>query len=107
MSATNWGPLDPLSAAKRASARDSWNRRRTSIANIRGLKAVALYFLAACERGSQAEIARVLGVHRSTVCRAIKLWREGERKGYFHREMEEFQRLTRRLDKRQSRGMPW
>ena len=103
MSATIWGPLDPLSAAKRASARDAWNNRRSVRASLRRLDAVLLYFKAGCKPGSQAKVARQLGVHRSTVCRDIAMWYEAERTDVDIRVLEECQRIRQRLDKQIAR----
>lgn len=107
MSATNWGPLDRISAAKRAAARDSWNHRRTVRAGIRKLQAVALYFKLGCKPGAQAEVARMLGVHRSFVCRAIALWNLSYRLDMNLKDLELHQRIRDKLRKRELRIPMW
>jgi len=58
---------DPDTVARRAAGRRHYNSVRTFRATLRRREVAALLV-----RGlSQAEIARVLGVHRSTVCRDV------------------------------------
>ena len=110
MSATNhaWSvSLDANSVNRRAGGRRAYNWRRMRIASHRRLKAVPLYFQGNCKHGSQAAAARQLGVHRSLVCRAVKMWREMERCGGDFRDAEDFERIRRKLDKRERRALPW
>lgn len=105
MSATKWGPLERIPAIKRAAKRDAWNARRMSVARLRRLQAVILYFEAACKRGAQAKAAKELGVHRSTVSRAIAMFQESERIAVEIDILAEDQRTRQRLDRRERRAV--
>ena len=73
MRATNWSQrTDPEKVAKRAAGRTHYNRVRQSHAFQRLREVVRLQGLFGFGHGTQAEIARHLGVSRSTICRDFK-----------------------------------
>ena len=133
MSATNWGQeTDFLSISKRAKGRDRYNARRNARAGWRRYEASKLleevgYPL---RRGWQSDLARRLGVNRSTICRdfvpykkigpwclAIVHCKKGGQwrlADLFRAEMafeilkiEDTRRLGWRLDRRQRLGLRW
>lgn len=133
MSATNWGvEKDPIAISKRAKGRDRYNTRRHGAAILRRWEAGKLlgevgYPL---RWGWQSKLARLLGVHRSTICRdfagcetAIQLLSRVEHYEMLgepliaelfrwesmrvFEECEELQRLTWRLDRRRRLGLRW
>ena len=109
MSATNsaWSaPTHPDIAYRRAGGRRAYNCRRMLIASHRRLEAVLLYFQGNCKHGSQAAAARQLGVHRSFVCRAVKMWREMDRCGGDFRDAENYERIRQKIDKQERRALP-
>jgi AraC-like DNA-binding protein len=73
MRATNWSePTDSLSAAKRAAGRRHYNAVRQFCAEHRRLAVSKLLIRIGWRRGCQTEIARKLGVSRSTICRDLQ-----------------------------------
>lgn len=74
MRATNWTvQTDPKTAAKRASGRRRFNAWRKRVALVRlGLIVKELADVGFL-RGNQSEIARRLGLHRSTICRDMQI----------------------------------
>jgi hypothetical protein len=61
---------------KRAAGRRRYNTKRRAEARERYLQVVeAIMPTGGCKRGTQAQLARVLGVHRSTICRDVAKWR--------------------------------
>ncbi len=129
MSATDWSEtVDAMTVSKRAKGRDWYNARRTASADWRRHEAGKLLrevgYPAAS--GWQADLARRLGVHRSTICRdfapykkigpwclAIANRTEGGQRLIAEllriemvaeiRRIDESQRMERRLDRRRRR----
>lgn len=61
---------------KRAAGRRRYNAKRRAEARERYLQVVeAIMPTGGRERGTQAQLARALGVHRSTICRDVAKWR--------------------------------
>lgn len=61
---------------KRAAGRRRYNAKRRAEAKARYKIVIeAIMPPGGCKRGSQAQLARALGVHRSTICRDIARWR--------------------------------
>jgi hypothetical protein len=114
MSATKWLPLPKkMDAVRRAAKRKSYNLARTRRTRLIRRRAVLRYcqLLALQDNGRlrkpwgiQAEVARELGIHRSTVCRALAVHREAEQKGYHVLDLEDDLRIRHRLDKRDWRS---
>ena len=110
MSATNdWGnESDSLRVSKRAKGRDRYNARRSRAAMFRLWQASKLLeevgYLS--KRGWQSELARRLGVHRSTICRDFSVFLESFRLGIAIEKVHEYRRLTARLDRRRRLGLP-
>ena len=129
MSATNWSePADAMTVSKRAKARDWYNARRTASADWRRHEAGKLLREVGypATSGWQADLARRLGVHRSTICRDFAPYKKigpwclaianrteaGQRliaellrieMVAEIRRIEESQRMERRLDRRRRR----
>ena len=57
--------------------------------------------------GWQSELARRLGVHRSTICRDCSEFLEAKRLGISMEQVVELRRLRKSTDKRMWRGMRW
>ena len=74
------------------------------MASERRLQAVLIWIRAGGQRGSQTKAARELGVHRSQVCRALKMWHESQRNGWDFRLLEDEQRLRQRLEIQERRA---
>jgi DNA invertase Pin-like site-specific DNA recombinase len=73
MSTTNWSVLVPDAVAHaRAGGRRAHNARRQFLAARRRAEVVRLIAVRGLEYGTQTEIARALGVHRSTICRDLR-----------------------------------
>ena len=134
MSEANWAPeFDSLKVQKRAKGRDRYNAQRGGAALHRRCNA---WKLAAnvgypFRRGWQSELARRLGVHRSTICRDFAPFKavgmswcalitrfeeEGRwlfaelariRYGQEIRKLEAYRRLDWRLNRRRRLGLPW
>jgi len=110
MSATNWSkPIDWPTVSRRAAGRRRYNSRRTSRVLHRRFQASQLleevgYPL---KRGWQSELARRLGVHRSTICRDFAPFNEAFRLGITVQEVETLRRETARLERRRRRGQRW
>jgi len=61
---------------KRAAGRRRYNAERRAEARERYIQVVNAFMPPdGRKRGSQAQLARTLGVHRSTICRDIAKWR--------------------------------
>ena len=110
MSATNWtAETDSATVAKRAGGRRRYNAVRTAQAAMRKrqenlLLAQEVRFMT---WGWQSELARRLGVHRSTICRDCSEFLEAKRLGISMEQVVELRRLRKSTDKRMWRGMPW
>lgn len=74
---TNWTEQTNFDlVCKRASGRRRYNAKRRAEARERyKLVIEAIRPPDGRKRGSQAQLARALGVHRSTVCRDVKKWK--------------------------------
>jgi DNA invertase Pin-like site-specific DNA recombinase len=73
MRATNWSEqTDSLTASRRAAGRRHYNARRQFCAERRRLAVSKLALRIGWRRGYQTEIARKLGVSRSTICRDLR-----------------------------------
>ena len=69
----SWSKLtDADTAARRAGGRTHYNRKRQWEATKRRGEVLRLVAINRLERGSQAEMARQLGVHRSTITRDLQ-----------------------------------
>ena len=110
MSATNWtAETDSATVAKRAGGRRRYNAVRTAQAAMRKrqenlLLAQEVRFMT---WGWQSELARRLGVHRSTICRDCSEFLEARRLGISMDQVVELRRHRAYLDKRRARGMAW
>jgi transposase-like protein len=73
----NWGARTDFEiVCKRAAGRRRYNAARRAEARERYLQVVAAIMPPdGHSRGSQAQLARALGVHRSTICRDVAKWR--------------------------------
>lgn len=73
----NWSEKTDFDAVcKRAAGRRRYNAKRRAEARERYLQVVeAIMPTGGHMRGTQAQLARVLGVHRSTICRDVAKWR--------------------------------
>jgi hypothetical protein len=73
----NWGAQTDFDVVcKRAAGRRRYNAERRAEARERYLQVVeAIMPTGGRKRGTQAQLARVLGVHRSTICRDVAKWR--------------------------------
>jgi hypothetical protein len=73
----NWNAKTDFDAVcKRAAGRRRYNAKRRAEARERYLQVVeAIMPTGGRKRGTQAQLARVLGVHRSTICRDVAKWR--------------------------------
>ncbi|MDQ3816075.1 MAG: hypothetical protein M3362_00095 [Acidobacteriota bacterium] len=73
----NWGAKTDFDVVcKRAAGRRRYNAKRREEARERYLQVVeAIMPTGGRKRGTQAQLARVLGVHRSTICRDVAKWR--------------------------------
>ena len=73
----NWSAKTDFDAVcKRAAGRRRYNAKRRAEAKERYLQVVeAIMPTGGRKRGTQAQLARVLGVHRSTICRDVAKWR--------------------------------
>lgn len=73
----NWSAKTDFDAVcKRAAGRRHYNAKRREEARKRYLQVVeAIMPSGGRKRGSQAQLARALGVHRSTICRDVARWR--------------------------------
>lgn len=79
MRATNWGAeTDPETVWLRAGGRRRYNTRRRRIALARVGQIIQLLGETGFHRGYQSEIARRLGVTRSTICRDMQFLRRLE-----------------------------
>ena len=88
MRATNWtAQTDSQTAARRAGGRRRYNAWRRLLAHARLGAVVKELNEVGFSRGYQSEIARRLGVHRSTVHRDFKKFALAER-GYYWEEIE-------------------
>lgn len=68
--------MDFDAVCKRAGGRRHYNAKRREEARKRYLQVVeAIMPSGGRKRGTQAQLARVLGVHRSTICRDVAKWR--------------------------------
>lgn len=74
----NWSAKTDFDAVcKRAAGRRRYNAKRRAEARERYLQVVeAIMPTGGRKRGTQAQLARVLGVHRSTICRDVAKWRQ-------------------------------
>lgn len=74
----NWGtPTDFDVVCKRAAGRRRYNAERQAEANERYKQVKAVIWSPdGRKRGTQAELARAFGVHRSTICRDVAKWRK-------------------------------
>jgi hypothetical protein len=80
MTAAWTAPTTPEAAARRAGGRRRYNAQRQFVAKYRRAILSKLLFAKGrlFERGTQAQLARDLGVSRATICRDVKaLLREG------------------------------
>ena len=109
MSATNRGKeTDFLSISKRAKGRDRYNARRSARALHRQVESIGLMVIAGWpRRGWQAKVARLMGVHRSTICRDFRPIKGAAQLGITVKEFEADRRLGWRLDRRQRLGLRW
>lgn len=105
VSATNWGPVPHKFAIKRAAARRAWNLQQMRSARIRRFRAIEIVLEEMFRHGSQAEAARILGVSRSTVCRAVKLWFQAQQTQASLEQCAQYTRITNRLNKRKRRSI--
>lgn len=73
----NWSAKTDFDVVcKRAAGRRHYNAKRRAEARKRYLQVVeAVIPSGGRKRGTQAQLARVLGVHRSTICRDVAKWR--------------------------------
>lgn len=73
----NWSAQTDFDVVcKRAAGRRSYNAKRRAEARERYLQVVeAIMPTGGRKRGTQAQLARVLGVHRSTICRDVAKWK--------------------------------
>ncbi len=73
----NWSAKTDFDVVcKRAAGRRRYNAKRRAEARERYLQVVeAIMPTNGRKRGSQAQLARALGVHRSTICRDVAKWR--------------------------------
>lgn len=73
----NWSAQTDFDVVcKRAAGRRRYNAKRRAEARERYLQVVeAIMPSGGRKRGTQAQLARVLGVHRSTICRDVAKWR--------------------------------
>jgi hypothetical protein len=73
---TNWSaPTDFDSVCKRAAGRRHYNAGRRALARERYLQVVEIIMpLGGGKRGTQTQLARAFGVHRSTICRDVAKW---------------------------------
>jgi hypothetical protein len=73
----NWSAKTDFDVVcKRAAGRRRYNAKRRAEARERYLQVVeAIMPPSGRKRGSQAQLARALGVHRSTICRDVAKWR--------------------------------
>lgn len=73
----NWNaPADFDSVCRRAAGRRRYNAKRRAEARERYIKVLEVIRPPdGRKRGSQAQLARALGVHRSTICRDVAKWR--------------------------------
>jgi hypothetical protein len=73
----NWSAKTDFDVVcKRAAGRRRYNAKRRAEARKRYSQVVEAIMLPdGRKRGSQAQLARALGVHRSTICRDVAKWR--------------------------------
>ena len=106
MSATNWSDFDdPVMVQKRGVGRTQYNKRRTYAAHLRQWKCTKLleevgYPL---RRGWQSDLARRMGVSRSTICRDFKLTDEAFRRGTSIETEEHYRRVIANFERQENR----
>lgn len=73
----NWSkPTDFEAVCRRAAGRRRYHAERQAEAQERFKMVLSVTFPPeGHKRGTQAELARALGVHRSTICRDVKKWK--------------------------------
>lgn len=74
----NWSAqTDFETVCKRAAGRRRYNAERQAEARKRYKQVKdVIWSPDGCKRGTQAELARAFGVHRSTICRDVAKWRK-------------------------------
>ncbi len=104
MSATNWNLAQPASAvARRAGGRRHYNAIRIARANLRRWDIGTLLREIGFERGYQAELARRLGVSRSTICRDLGMAFEAIRLEVPLIDVEIGNRIRAKIDRQEAR----
>lgn len=108
MSATNWSDFDdPVMIQKRGVGWTRYNKRRIYAAHLRRWKYTKLleevgYPL---RRGWQSNLARRMGVSRSTICRDFKLADEAMRQGTSIETEEHYRRVIANFERQENRRM--
>lgn len=110
MSATNWDQeTDFLIVSKRAKGRDRYNAQRSASAEWRRYEASKLLEVVGfpLRWGWQSDLARRLGVHRSTICRDFISLKRAAQLDITVEEFEADRRLGWRLDRWRRLGLRW